>query len=56
MPGLVQGYCAGNVKRPCPDAVDQGQIKLDDLFDKDYVPISEYQSPKISIPRFRAKA
>lgn len=38
MPALVQG-AAQAVSRALSDAVDQGQIKLDDLFDKEYVPI-----------------
>ena len=38
MPGLVQGV-AQAISKALSDAVDHGQVKLDDLFDKDYVPI-----------------
>ncbi len=39
MPGIVQTM-ASSVSRALDDAVDRGQIKLEDLFDANYLPIS----------------
>jgi methyl-accepting chemotaxis protein len=45
MPGVVQGM-AKALSKAFSDAVDRGQIKLDDLFDPNYVPIANTKPQK----------
>jgi methyl-accepting chemotaxis protein len=45
MPGVVQGM-ANTLSKALSDAVDRGQIKLDDLFDPNYVPIANTKPQK----------
>lgn len=45
MPGVVQGV-AKAMSKAFSDAVDRGQIKLDDLFDANYVPIANTKPQK----------
>jgi len=45
MPGVVQSM-AKTVSKALSDAVDRGQIKLDDLFDSNYVPIPNTRPQK----------
>ena len=45
MPGIVQGISKA-MSKAISDAVDHGQIKLDDLFDTNYVPIANTKPQK----------
>ena len=45
MPGVVQGIAAA-VSQAFSDAVDRGQIKLEDLFDAKYLPIANTKPQK----------
>ena len=47
MPGVVQGM-AKAISQAFSDAVDRGQIKLDDLFDANYVPIPNTKPQKFN--------
>lgn len=49
MPSVVQD-AAGKVARVLEEAIDRGQIKLDDLFDQNYVPL-----PNTTPQKFRTK-
>ena len=45
MPGIVQGV-AKKLSNALTEAVDRGEIKLDDLFDANYAPIANTKPPK----------
>jgi methyl-accepting chemotaxis protein len=49
MPGVVQD-AAGKVAKVLEEAIDRGQVKLDDLFDQNYIPL-----PNTKPQKFRTK-